>query len=121
MSRSKALRHKSKCYFIFPQRRRCHLGSAGFHNILFPCDEFRDQRSDTRQDLYLELIPLAQILLWLKRVADSGWGAGQDNGTGRQSRALRDEGDDLGDGEDQVCQWGGLQLSVVLESADMQG
>lgn len=61
-----------------------------------------DQSANVRQQLDGKVVTSLDELLGVLGGADTGRSTSQDNGTGGQSGALRQEADQLGDVEDQV-------------------
>jgi hypothetical protein len=62
-----------------------------------------DKGSDMRQDLNGKLVSVPDPHSGLATSADTSRGSGDDDSAGRQSRALRNEADQLSNGEDQVA------------------
>lgn len=73
------------------------------------------------QDLNLEFLSRLQRVLRGLREADTGGCTGDNDGSGRQCRRLRQERDELGNGEDEIICTAVLEHFVVAaDSADAE-
>lgn len=70
-----------------------------------------DESSDMGQNLNCKLIAIAKSLLGFPAQSYTGRSSCDDNGSSRQSSALRQEANKLGDAEDQVTRVGTLETS----------
>jgi hypothetical protein len=77
--------------------------SNGPRRSLFLIYKCSRQRPNARKNLNRELIPVTEILLRREAMSHTRWGIGQNDCAWLQSRTLREEARDLGDGEYQVA------------------
>ena len=82
---------------------RCIYEHCAWSMLLLLVLEGIRKRADVRQDLDLERVAMLQRHLGLAHGAHPSRRAGQDEGAGCQGGRLAQEGDELGNGEDQVA------------------